>query len=175
MTINKMIYDLIKREGGYSDHPADKGGATKYGITMKTLSAYLKYTCKKEDIKALTKMKASEIYKRLFFYEPGINKLPTELQPIILDMAVNHGSARAVKFLQNAIAYYTPSIIIDGKIGPQTIEESKDILHKFGEKEFINRLCDIREDFYKMIVAGDETQKEFISGWLNRNNSFRVA
>ena len=37
--IDAMITDVIRREGGYVNHPADKGGPTKYGITHKTLTA----------------------------------------------------------------------------------------------------------------------------------------
>ena len=33
MNIDQLIDDVIGREGGYSDHPADKGGPTKWGIT----------------------------------------------------------------------------------------------------------------------------------------------
>lgn len=33
MNIEQYLDDLIKREGGYVNNPADRGGATKYGIT----------------------------------------------------------------------------------------------------------------------------------------------
>ena len=33
MTIHALIDRLIAREGGYVDHPADRGGATHWGIT----------------------------------------------------------------------------------------------------------------------------------------------
>ena len=35
MTVDQMIDDILRREGGYVNHPADKGGPTKYGITLK--------------------------------------------------------------------------------------------------------------------------------------------
>lgn len=34
MNIEKYLDELIKREGGYVNNPADRGGATKYGITQ---------------------------------------------------------------------------------------------------------------------------------------------
>jgi len=40
MDAANVIYDLIEREGGFSNHPADKGGPTKYGITQQTLSEW---------------------------------------------------------------------------------------------------------------------------------------
>ena len=33
MNIEQYLDELIKREGGYVNNPADRGGATKYGIT----------------------------------------------------------------------------------------------------------------------------------------------
>ena len=32
--IDDLIDDLIAREGGFVDHPADKGGPTRWGITQ---------------------------------------------------------------------------------------------------------------------------------------------
>ena len=31
--VDAMIAQVIAREGDYSDHPADRGGATRFGIT----------------------------------------------------------------------------------------------------------------------------------------------
>ena len=39
---DRIIDGLIVAEGGYVDHPADRGGPTKYGITRKTLAAWRK-------------------------------------------------------------------------------------------------------------------------------------
>ena len=40
MTTKEIIDGIIKREGGYVDHPADRGGPTKFGITLATLEAW---------------------------------------------------------------------------------------------------------------------------------------
>ena len=34
---NRAFEYAVGNEGGYSDHPADRGGKTKYGITESTL------------------------------------------------------------------------------------------------------------------------------------------
>jgi len=39
-TKNKIISDLVKREGGYVNDKDDSGGATRYGITQKVARKY---------------------------------------------------------------------------------------------------------------------------------------
>ena len=41
VSVRHIIKEIIRREGGYVNHPNDRGGPTKYGVTHKTLSRYL--------------------------------------------------------------------------------------------------------------------------------------
>jgi|GEM_PF-4548155 len=52
-TVLTLIDRLIDREGGFVDHPADRGGPTKYGITLRTLSKWRGYPCSREDVEAM--------------------------------------------------------------------------------------------------------------------------
>jgi lysozyme family protein len=38
-TIESLIDDVLAREGGYVDHPDDRGGATNFGITERVARA----------------------------------------------------------------------------------------------------------------------------------------
>jgi Glycosyl hydrolase 108 len=38
--IDQLIDDVIGREGGYSNHPADRGGATRWGVTEAVARAH---------------------------------------------------------------------------------------------------------------------------------------
>ena len=41
MDISDLIDELIDREGGYSDHPQDRGGATRWGVTEAVARAFM--------------------------------------------------------------------------------------------------------------------------------------
>ncbi len=40
MTADKTIEGILGKEGGYVDHPSDKGGPTRWGITQTTARAH---------------------------------------------------------------------------------------------------------------------------------------
>jgi lysozyme family protein len=66
VTEERIISDLLAREGGFVNHPADRGGATKFGITQDTLSAWLGRAASVEDVRALTASEAGAIYRQRF-------------------------------------------------------------------------------------------------------------
>lgn len=170
-----MIGDIMEREGGYSNHPKDKGGPTKYGITQKTLSAWMGRHCEAVDVIALTKKTAYEIYEHNYFIAPKLNSLPEPIQPILFDMSINHGTERAVKLLQEVLLAHGKNIgKIDGQIGKLTISASKCAYELLGN-DLINTLVTRRKAFYKSIVEHDPKQAVFINGWLARAESFRVS
>jgi lysozyme family protein len=40
MTADQIIEGILGKEGGYVDHPSDKGGPTRWGITQTTARAH---------------------------------------------------------------------------------------------------------------------------------------
>ena len=40
MDVNELIDELIEREGGYVNHPSDRGGPTRFGITEAVARAH---------------------------------------------------------------------------------------------------------------------------------------
>ena len=175
LNVNEIIGDIIKREGGYVNHPNDKGGATKYGITLKTLSAFRGRECSENEIKKLSKSAAELIYRNEYYKRPGIDRLPQGIQPVVLDMAVNAGPRRAVKILQNTINEFhllDAELIVDGIIGTKTISACADNINKYGANEVVDFYTENRIKFYKRLAKKDETQKVFLKGWINRANEF---
>lgn len=161
MSIEKYITRIIEREGGFVDHPSDKGGPTKFGITLTTLSEWRKKDVSKDDVNNLQTAEAYEIYKTKYLLNSGINNIADDhLKALMLDAAVNHGISRAVKFLQEAL-----KIQQDGVIGPVTIQCANAASIPLLKLKYLA----IRIRFYGAIITDNPTQAVFAKGWLNRS------
>lgn len=171
---------VLNVEGGYSDHPSDKGGKTNYGITEATLNAaYKTGLVKHNDIKKLTVDEAKTIYKANYWDKCKCDMLPVPLDYLVFDAAVNHGTGAAVKLLQkslNALLRYT-ELKVDGIIGPLTLRAINDYVGLGSTpgtppNSNIRYLCiDVllnRVELYSSIVNNNRSQEKFLRGWLNR-------
>ena len=173
MTIDEMIDDLLEKEGGYVNHPADKGGPTKYGVTLSVLEAWRGFDLRPSDVENLSKQEAIAIYKHNYYRAPKIDSLPVALQPIVFDMAVNMGPSAAIKLLQEVVKLMSGSIAIDGKLGPKTTALCN-VAYEVYKDELINNLVNRRIDFYERLVDNSPSQAVFLKGWINRAKSFLV-
>ncbi len=91
ITFEDSIGHILLSEGGYVNDPNDAGGETNFGISKR---AYPNI-----DIKALTREKAIEIYKR-DYWEKLPKSVPNELMFTVFDMAVNAGMTRAMQLMK---------------------------------------------------------------------------
>lgn len=107
---------VLTFEGGFVNHPKDPGGATNLGITRATLSRARGRPASVADVKALTRLEASGIYRRSYWDTVAGDRLPAGLDLAVFDIAVNSGPGRAARLLQRAL-----HIAEDGVIGPQTL------------------------------------------------------
>jgi lysozyme family protein len=169
------IGEVLKNEGGYVNHPNDRGGPTKYGVTQKTLSHWLHHKASIQDVKALTEDEARDIYEDMYLTSPRIHLLPEPLLTHVLDMSINHGPRTAIKLLQRAInvSGYGPADV-DGRLGPQTRQMVEQAIKGNGEAKLSNILVEERIKYYNRIVARKPSQKVFLKGWLNRARKFEL-
>lgn len=122
MTFDKAVDFILQVEGGSKivDDPQDPGGLTKWGIS---LAAYPDLG--PSGIRRLTKAEAKAIYKRDYWIQASAPKLPSILRLPVFDCAVNQGVNRSSKILQTACNLIGSRLVVDGKIGPKTMEAIK--------------------------------------------------
>jgi len=165
----KLIEELIDREGGYVHNSKDKGGATKYGITLKTAlkHGYI------GDIRKLPLSKAKEIYSTTYWDTNNLDRV-VELSPNIarevFDTGVNMGVGTAGKFLQRCLNLLNKTKIkVDGVVGDKTINALSSFLQKRkkdGEETLLKCLNSLQGAKYIALAEKDPSQREFIYGWL---------
>lgn len=160
MNFELAFNNLIDVEKGFVNHPNDRGGATKYGITIKTLSLWRKKACTIDDVKNLTLAEAKQIYKAWYWDAVKADSLRSyAVAYALFDQAVNRGEDTAIKRAQKIVG-----VKQDGKVGPITINA----LNSFPEKTFISMWAEESRASYGRIIASDPTQKDFEDGWNNR-------
>lgn len=142
---------LMRWEGeSFEDDPDDPGGRTKYGIDQRSHPGV--------DIRNLTREEAKAIYRRDYWDAVKADELPAGLRLVVVDIAVNNGRGRAIKWLQQAVG-----VDADGRIGPKTLAAVQR-----GNKHLLaNSLIERRANFYRDIARGK--QAKYLRGWLNRN------
>ncbi|MDD8023587.1 MAG: holin-associated N-acetylmuramidase [Paracoccaceae bacterium] len=124
-SVTEIAREIVAREGGYVNDPADPGGATKYGVTIGTmqrlgldLSGDGRVTDR--DVRMLTRDQAADVYVKHYFEGPRLNALPEPLQASVFDMYVNAG-ANAITILQKLLGQMGQAVDVDGVLGPQTL------------------------------------------------------
>lgn len=166
-----------KWEGGYTAHPADRGGPTAYGVSQAFYGDLLANATGRAFLKArglpldtghmasLTRADAAGIFEFWFWQRTKIGLLPRKLSLVAYDAAVNHGPGRGIRFIQQAAKNSgAVGLAVDGVLGPATLEAC----HASRDHELSVRALDLRRLFYSQIVARDPSQKVFHKGWLNR-------
>lgn len=169
----KIIWDIIETEGGYVNHPADKGGPTKYGITQRTYSEYVGREVSINEVRNLSKEMAFDIYQSRYLIKPRITMIQNEfLKYLMLDMSVHHGPVRSIRMTQQVVnSTELFSLNADGILGPIS-ENAINTTYDYMGRYFTNIISHKRADFMRSIVDNNPSQKVFLKGWLNRANSF---
>lgn len=175
MSFNRAISFTLKWEGGYVNHPADKGGATNRGITQSTLnSAFNAGLVKHNTIEALSRDEAVSIYKKNFWdrYDWGDFSEPVDM--ILFDITVNHGIGNTAKIAQRACVSLGFAIAMDGKWGPET-QRTLLLLEGRNSLTLSKMLIVKRLNFYENVVKSRPSQKVFLKGWLRRSSDLAKA
>lgn len=174
MSIDTMIDTVIGKEGGYSDHPSDRGGPTRWGITERVARA----NGYKGDMRSLPREEAVRIYKREYVIKPGfaaVAAIDPEIGEELVDTGVNMGVGWPPLFLQQALNALNrqgkdyADILVDGDIGPATLAALKAYLNKRGREGVGVMLVALNVQQgarYFDITTARQKNEDFFYGWL---------
>lgn len=140
---------IIEIEGGdeYVNNLNDPGGETKYGISKRSYPEL--------NIQTLTKHMAQVIYKTDYWNKIRGDDLPTGLDLLLMDTAINCGVKTAVMMLQGAVRARE-----DGIFGPKTMKK----LQATHLSDVISEIVARRGVYYASI----DTFTHFGLGWMRR-------
>lgn len=181
-TVQELAQDIVAREGGFINDPADPGGATNHGVTLATLRRLgLDVTgdgrVSEADVRALTAAQATEIFVQHYFTRPGLGALPEMLQPSVFDMYVNAG-ANAVKVLQRLLTAMDFPCTDDGVVGPQTIRAAQ-AAAEAAPGFLADAYAIARRNYYYALADARPASRKFArrrdggkGGWILRAESF---
>lgn len=188
MDVDRLIDDLIEREGGYANHPADRGGPTRFGITEMVARAH-GYS---GEMALLPRDEAAAIYRRLYWLRPRFDQVARRSEALaaeLFDTGANMGPAVAATFLQRALTALNrngkdyPDLVPDGRIGPATLaaldaffekrgsspalrSDGGDQQRTAGETVLLRALEALQGERYLRLAERRPANEAFLYGWL---------
>lgn len=184
-SVEEIAKEIVAREGGFVNDPADPGGATKYGVTLATLRGLgLDLTgdgsVSVADVKALSRDQAEAIFVEHYFKRPGIAALPEAVQASVFDMYVNAG-ANAVKVLQRLLTEMGFACSADGLIGPQTSAAAQQAAAA-APAHLADAYAIARRNYYYSLADARPASRKYArrrdggkGGWITRAEQFMAA
>ncbi|MEE9454040.1 MAG: holin-associated N-acetylmuramidase [Paracoccaceae bacterium] len=182
LSVDDIISDILRREGGFVNDPDDPGGATNHGVTIHTLRR-LGIDVDKDgdidinDIRKLSRSRAIGIFREHYYARPGIAGLPELLQASVFDMYVNAGGA-AIKILQRLLGDFGFAVTIDGALGPQTIGATRQAFVR-ARNHFVDAYGIARRNYYYALADGRVSSRKYArrrdggkGGWILRAEEF---
>ena len=153
----KSFQYMLQSEGGYADlsHLGDTGGMTNLGVTRAVWENWVGHSVGEKEMRSLTPEKVEPLYKRKFWDACRCDDLPSGVDFIVFDMAVNAGVGRSAKILQKVVG-----TVPDGAIGPLTLAA----VQAMNPEVVIDEFSKARAAFYRSLP----TFGAFGNGWLNR-------
>ncbi|MEO0936907.1 MAG: holin-associated N-acetylmuramidase [Pseudomonadota bacterium] len=181
-TVRDIAREIVHREGGYVNDPDDPGGATNYGVTIHTMRRLgLDLTgdgrVAVDDVKALTRDQAIDIFITHYFERPLIAELPRALHATVFDMYVNAGG-NAVKILQRLLRQMGHDVAVDGALGPQSIGAAQ-AAWQAAPDHMVDAYGIARRNYYFRIADRRPASRKFArtraggkGGWIRRAEEF---
>ena len=174
MDVESLIDEVIGREGGYSNHPSDTGGATRWGVTEAVARAH----GYRGDMRAYPRDDAVEVYRRIYWLRPGFDRIAEHAPAVaaeLFDTGVNMGPEVAAGFLQRALnalnrgASDYADIAVDRRVGPTTVAALQAFLARRGaggETVLLKAIEALQGERYLRLAEQRPANEAFLYGWL---------
>ena len=172
--IDQLIEDVIEREGDYSNHPADRGGPTRWGIT----EAVARRQGYRGDMRRLPQSDAAAIYRRLYWIAPRFDEVAVRAPKLageLFDTGINMGTGTATGFLQRALnalnrgAKDYADLVVDRHIGAATLAALDGFFTQrgaAGESVLLKAVEALQGAHYLRLAETRPSQEAFLYGWL---------
>ena len=165
---------VLAREGGYVDHPLDKGGPTNLGITENALRVAQDkgLVDKRLTVRDLTRETVAPIYRSLYWEPVHAEGRGQDMALVLFDAAVNHGVRASIRMLQRGLNALGSSLAEDGIWGRKT-EADLCLAEAYYPTGAALAAIQKRSEYYDNIVKQSPAQKVFLNGWKNRIAALR--
>ena len=161
-TFETCLASVLREEGGYSNNPNDRGGATDRGVTQRIYDAYRRSRgLDPRDVRLMTNDECAEIYKEGFWDKINGDALPPAIALVAFHAAVNSGPPNGTRLLQKIVG-----AAADGVIGPMTLKALQAYASAHGLHTVVRQYQNGRRDFYRGLKAFET----FGKGWLARTD-----
>ncbi len=156
---------VLKAEGGYTNHPADRGGPTNKGILQREYDQYRRDKgLPAADVRNIPSTEVADIYLHDYWLAGRCDRMPWPVSLAHFDACVNTGHlSQAAKFLQRTVGTRS-----DGLIGPLTLGALTAAVERESPGALAGRLARQRIAFYRELAKRDPERRAFLKGWLNR-------
>lgn len=171
---NEFVQHILEVEGGYVNHPSDKGGPTNFGITVKVARKF-GYIGPMQD---LPRQQAIRIYKAMYWDSLKLDEIE-RISPAVVkemfDTGVNQGVKKAGEYLQRSLNAFNRrqrdyfDLKVDGVVGKKTVEALRKYVVKRGpmsDTVLLRALNSLQGARYIEICEKREKNEDFAFGWF---------
>ena len=128
---DEALKAILHHEGGFVNHPKDPGGMTNLGVTKRVWEEWVGHEVDEKAMRALTPETVGPMYKAKYWDKIKGDDLPTGVDYIVFDAAINSGPGRAAKWLQQTVGAVPDGAIGAGTLGKVAAMEPSEIVEKY--------------------------------------------
>lgn len=171
---------VLAHEGGLADHPADPGGITHWGVSLRFAQRHVKRfgraalllldidgdgDCDADDIRAMPREGAKSVYRSAFWDAYGYERLRDQaVATKVFDTCVNVGPSRAHVLAQMAANGCGKNLDPDGVLGPLSVAA----INACDPREFLREFVQEQANFYLALIDDAPELAAFRKGWMRR-------